>query len=300
MSLTLGFVGIGRMGNPMTRRLLAAGHSVYIYDPSSAAMDALAEAGAHPAASPAEVASNAEIVLLSLPTPDIVKKVALGDGGLSEGKGLRIVIDLSTSGPRGAQALAEGLAAYGVATADSPVSGGVAGAESGKLSLMTACAPEVFDEIRPILECFGRVNHVGDRPGQAQLIKVINNLMSVTALAVASEGCVLAQKAGVDPAKLMEVVNSGSGRSNASEDKIPKYVLTRNFDFGFALALSAKDARLCLDEAEALGVPMMVGSAARQLLLATKGQFGEDGDLTEMVRTIETWAGVQVKGGTVG
>lgn len=300
MSLTLGFVGIGRMGNPMTRRLLAAGHSVYIYDPSSAAMDALAEAGAHPAASPAEVASNAEIVLLSLPTPDIVKKVALGDGGLSEGKGLRIVIDLSTSGPRGAQALAEGLAAYGVATADSPVSGGVAGAESGKLSLMTACAPDVFDEIRPILECFGRVNHVGDRPGQAQLIKVINNLMSVTALAVASEGCVLAQKAGVDPAKLMEVVNSGSGRSNASEDKIPKYVLTRNFDFGFALALSAKDARLCLDEAEALGVPMMVGSAARQLLLATKGQFGEDGDLTEMVRTIETWAGVQVKGGTVG
>lgn len=300
MSLTLGFVGIGRMGNPMTRRLLAAGHSVYIYDPSSAAMDALAEAGAHPAASPAEVASNAQIVLLSLPTPDIVKKVALGDGGLSEGKGLRIVIDLSTSGPRGAQALAEGLAAYGVATADSPVSGGVAGAESGKLSLMTACAPEVFDEIRPILECFGRVNHVGDRPGQAQLIKVINNLMSVTALAVASEGCVLAQKAGVDPAKLMEVVNSGSGRSNASEDKIPKYVLTRNFDFGFALALSAKDARLCLDEAEALGVPMMVGSAARQLLLATKGQFGEDGDLTEMVRTIETWAGVQVKGGTIG
>lgn len=300
MSLTLGFVGIGRMGNPMTRRLLAAGHSVYIYDPSSAAMDALAEAGAHPAASPAEVASNAQIVLLSLPTPDIVKKVALGDGGLSEGKGLRIVIDLSTSGPRGAQALAEGLAAYGVATADSPVSGGVAGAESGKLSLMTACAPEVFDEIRPILECFGRVNHVGDRPGQAQLIKVINNLMSVTALAVASEGCVLAQKAGVDPAKLMEVVNSGSGRSNASEDKIPKYVLTRNFDFGFALALSAKDARLCLDEAEALGVPMMVGSAARQLLLATKGQFGEDGDLTEMVRTIETWAGVQVRGGTIG
>ncbi|PJF08422.1 NAD(P)-dependent oxidoreductase [Pseudorhodobacter sp. MZDSW-24AT] len=300
MSLTLGFVGIGRMGNPMTRRLLAAGHSVYIYDPSSAAMDALAEAGAHPAASPAEVASNAQIVLLSLPTPDIVKKVALGDGGLSEGKGLRIVIDLSTSGPRGAQALAEGLAAYGVATADSPVSGGVAGAESGKLSLMTACAPEVFDEIRPILECFGRVNHVGDRPGQAQLIKVINNLMSVTALAVASEGCVLAQKAGVDPAKLMEVVNSGSGRSNASEDKIPKYVLTRNFDFGFALALSAKDARLCLDEADALGVPMMVGSAARQLLLATKGQFGEDGDLTEMVRTIETWAGVQVRGGTIG
>lgn len=300
MSLTLGFVGIGRMGNPMARRLLAAGHTVHIYDPSSAAMASLADAGAKPAASPAEVASKAQIVLLSLPTPDIVKKVALGAGGLAEGQGLRIVIDLSTSGPRGAQALAEGLAAHGVATADSPVSGGVAGAEAGKLSLMTACAPEVFEEIRPILECFGRTNHVGDRAGQAQLIKVINNLMSVTALAVASEGCVLAQKAGVDPAKLMEVVNSGSGRSNASEDKIPKYVLTRNFDFGFALALSAKDARLCLDEAEALGVPMMVGSAARQLLLATKGQFGEDGDLTEMVRTIETWAGVQVKGGTAG
>ncbi|MFE3838231.1 NAD(P)-dependent oxidoreductase [Pseudogemmobacter sonorensis] len=300
MSLPLGFIGIGRMGNPMARRLLAAGHDLCVFDPSAAAMAQLAEHGAIAAVSPAEVASKAQIVLLSLPTPDIVQNVALGAEGLVAGKGVRIVVDLSTSGPRGAAALAEGLAAHGIAAADSPVSGGVAGAEAGKLSLMTACPGPVFEEIRPILECFGRVNHVGERPGQAQLIKVINNLMSVTALAIASEGCVLAQKAGLDPARLMEVVNTGSGRSNASEDKIPKYVLNRKFDFGFALGLSAKDARLCLDEAEALGVPMMVGSAARQLLLATKGQFGENGDLTEMVRTIETWAGVEVMGGTAG
>lgn len=301
MSLNLGFIGIGRMGNPMARRLLAAGHEVHVYDPSAEAVAQLVEQGAKAASSPADVASKVQIVLLSLPTPEVVLKVASGDNGLTSGSGgLRIVIDLSTSGPRGAAALAEALSAHGIEVADSPVSGGVAGAEAGKLSLMTACATETFAEIESILECFGRVNHVGERPGQAQLIKVINNLMSVTALAIASEGCVLAQKAGVDPAKLMEVVNTGSGRSNASEDKIPKYVLTRNFDFGFALGLSAKDARLCLDEAEALGVPMMVGSAARQLLLATKGQFGETGDLTEIVRTIETWAGVEVKAGTVG
>lgn len=292
----LGFVGIGRMGGPMARRLIAAGHAVTVHDPDAAAMAALVAAGAAAAPGPAAVARAAEIVFLSLPTPEIVLDAALGPEGLAAGGGaLRIVVDLSTTGPRAAKALAAGLAAQGVATVDCPVSGGVAGAAEGRLTLMAAGAPDALAEVEPYLAHFGKVARVGSEPGQAQLVKVINNLMSVTALAIASEGLVLAQKAGVDPATLMRVVNGGSGRSNASEDKIPKYVLTRSFDFGFALGLSAKDIRLCLDEAEALGVPMIVGSAARQLLTVAKGELGPEGDLTELIRPIERWAGVEVR-----
>ena len=192
--------------------------------------------------------------------------------------------------------LAQSLAEYGIGLLDCPVSGGVAGAAAGKLTLMAAGTPYFFSKAEPVLANFGKVTHVGTEPGQAQLIKVINNLMSVTALAIASEGMVLAQKAGIDPAMLMQIVNSGSGRSNASEDKVPKYVLTRSFDFGFALGLSAKDVRLCLDEADALGVPMIVGSAARQLLTMAKGELGADGDLTAMIKPIERLAGLDPDG----
>tara|TARA_R110002020_G_scaffold170523_1_gene360263 strand:- start:28311 stop:29159 length:849 start_codon:yes stop_codon:yes gene_type:complete len=276
----------------MARRLLAAGYDLTVYDPSPAAVADLVEAGAKSAAHPAGVANAAEIVLLSLPTPDIVHAVAMGKDGLTSGQGLRIVVDLSTTGPRGAKILAQGLATNKVALVDCPVSGGVAGATNGKLALMAAGETDIFAQVAPILAHFGTATHVGIEPGQAQLIKVINNLMSVTALAIASEGLVLAQKAGIDPEMFMQIVNSGSGRSNASEDKIPKYVLSRSFDFGFALGLSAKDVRLCLDEADALGVPMIVGSAARQLLTVAKGELGADGDLSEIIKPIERWAGI--------
>ncbi len=291
---SLGFIGVGRMGAPMVRRLMAAGHAVTVHDPNAAAVADLVAAGATAAEGPATLADRAEIVFLSLPTPEIVQAVA---SGLAGGKALRIVVDLSTTGPRGAKALAEGLARHGIGCVDCPVSGGVAGAENGKLSLMAAGADAHFTEVEPLLLTFGKVTHVGQEPGQAQLIKVINNLMSVTALAIASEGLVLAQKAGLDPAVLMQVVNTGSGRSNASEDKVPKYVLTRSFDFGFALGLSAKDVRLCLDEAEALGVPMIVGQAARQVLTIAKGMLGPEGDLSELIKPMEQWAGVEVRPG---
>lgn len=292
MNMKLGFVGIGRMGAPMARRLIAAGYDVTVFDPSAAAMAELEKDGAHRADSPAAVADVAGMVLLSLPTPDIVNKVATGEDGLVAGKSARIVVDLSTTGPRGAKALAVALSAHGIGLVDCPVSGGVAGAAAGRLTLMAAGAADDFAKAEPVLANLGKVTHVGTEPGQAQLIKVINNLMSVTALAIASEGMVLARKAGIDPAMLMQVVNSGSGRSNASEDKVPKYVLTRSFDFGFALGLSAKDIRLCLDEADALGVPMIVGSAARQLLTVAKGELGADGDLTAMIKPIERLAGL--------
>lgn len=292
----IGFVGIGRMGSPMAKRLIEAGHSLIVTDPNSAAVQELVALGARAAKNPAEVAAEADVALLSLPTPDVVRAVAFGPAGLANGGKLRVVIDLSTTGPRVAAELAEGLSAKNIAAIDCPVSGGVAGAVKGSLALMTACPRPLFDEFLPILQRLGKPVHVGEKPGMAQMMKVINNLMSVTALAISSEALVLGAKAGLDPDVMIEVFNMGSGRNSATMDKIPNFVLPRTFDFGFALSLSTKDAKLCLDESEALGVPMIVGSAVRQLLTLAKAKYGPDADLTTLIKPIEEWAGVEVVG----
>jgi 3-hydroxyisobutyrate dehydrogenase-like beta-hydroxyacid dehydrogenase len=290
----LGFAGVGRMGAPMARRLMAAGYELSVFDASASAVAALVAEGARAAETPAILGRNADIVFLSLPTPEIAKAVALGDDGLVNSEGLRIVIDLSTTGPRVEREIAAGLAKANIKPVDCPVSGGVAGAEKGTLALMAACHPDVFAEIEPILLTLGKTFYIGEEPGMGQMIKVINNLMSVTSLTIASEALVLGVKAGLDPEVMLKVINAGSGSTNATLDKIPKYVIGRGFDFGFAIGLSAKDARLCLEESEALGVPMVVGSAVRQMINITKGRLGADADLTEIIKPIEEWAGVTV------
>jgi 2-hydroxy-3-oxopropionate reductase len=295
-SRKIGFAGVGRMGAPMVRRLMAAGHAVTVFDASTAAVEALVAAGATAAATPAALAQTVEIVFLSLPTPEIVEAVALGENGIAKAAGAKTIVDLSTTGPRVARKVGAGLAEHGLLLVDCPVSGGVGGAEKGTLALMVACPKAVFDDLDPLLQTFGKTFHVGEEAGMGQMIKVINNLMSVTSLTIASEALVLGVKAGLDPDVMLEVINAGSGRTNATTDKIPKFVLGRSFDFGFAIGLSSKDARLCLEESDALGVPMVVGSAVRQMINITKGKLGADADLTEIIRPIEEWAGVTVKG----
>ncbi|AUV49990.1 NAD(P)-dependent oxidoreductase [Bordetella bronchiseptica] len=292
----LGFVGIGRMGTPIAERLLEAGYTLTVYDTQAPALQALAAKGAHIADSPKAVADRAETVLVSLPTPDIVLAVALGEDGLARGSAVRTVIDLSTSGSQAARTLADGLAAQNIASIDCPVSGGVTGAKRGTLALMVSGPRERYDALHDMFGVIGKPVYVGERAGMAQTMKVINNLISVTALSITSELMVMGVKAGLDPDIMLQVINSGSGRTNASEDKIPRFVLTRSFDFGFAIGLSAKDVRLCLEESEQLGVPLRVGDAARRLLNDARDKFGNDADLTEIIRYVEDNAGVQVRG----
>jgi 3-hydroxyisobutyrate dehydrogenase-like beta-hydroxyacid dehydrogenase len=129
-----------------------------------------------------------------------------------------------------------------------------------------------------------------------QTMKLANNLLSATALAISSEAIVMGVKAGLDPKVMIDVINAGSGRNSATQDKFPKAILPRTFDFGFATGLLYKDVMLCLEQAEALGVPMLVGNAVRQLLAITKARQGFDSDFTTMVKCVEEWAGVEVKG----
>jgi 3-hydroxyisobutyrate dehydrogenase-like beta-hydroxyacid dehydrogenase len=207
-------------------------------------------------------------------------------------------VDLSTAGPRVAAQVAEEFARSGLGrvTVDAPVSGGVSGAERGTLAVMVSCPRPTFDELEPVLKVFGKPFFLGEKPGSAQTMKLANNLLAAAALAISSEAIVMGVKAGLDPKLMVEVINAGSGRNSATQDKFPRAVLPRTFDFGFATGLSYKDVRLCVDEAEALGVPMVVGSAVRQLLAVTNATFGAESDFTNVVRTVEQWAGVEVRG----
>jgi 3-hydroxyisobutyrate dehydrogenase-like beta-hydroxyacid dehydrogenase len=292
----IGFVGVGRMGGRMARRLLQAGYGLTIHDTTDAAAEALVALGARRVDSPAAVASAAEIVLASLPTPPIVETVALGPKGIIEGGRVKIFIDMSTTGATYAKRVADGLAAKGIVAVDAPVSGGIAGAERGTVAVMVSCSDEIFGRLKPVLGHIGKVFHVGTQPGLGQTMKLLNNLLSATAMAISSEAVVMGVKAGLDPKMIIDVINSGSGRNTATQDKIPRCVIPRTFDFGFAIGLLNKDVRLCLQEADALGVPMVVGSAVRQLLSIATASEGPDADMTELVKPVEKWAGVRVGG----
>jgi 3-hydroxyisobutyrate dehydrogenase-like beta-hydroxyacid dehydrogenase len=292
----LGFVGVGRMGGPMSERLLEAGYSLTVFDTDAANVDALVKKGAKKASSAAEVASAADIVLVSLPTPDIVRNVALGENGVARGNRVRTLIDLSTTGPGVSNIIAKELTQRNIAWVDSPVSGGVKGAAAGTLAVMVSCPKPVFEEIEPILKVFGKIFFTGEKPGLAQTAKLANNLMAAAAVVITSEAMAMGVKAGLDAKVLIDIINASSGRNSASQDKFPRAVLPGTFDFGFTTGLSYKDVRLCIDEAEAMGVPMVCGASVRQMLAITNAKFGANSDFTFIAKVLEEWAGVEMRG----
>jgi 3-hydroxyisobutyrate dehydrogenase-like beta-hydroxyacid dehydrogenase len=300
MGETIGFVGLGNMGAPMAGRLLDAGHPLVVFDVNARAAAALVARGARQANCVAEVASLAETVLTSLPTPDTVSAVALGQDGITTGSHVKRLIELSTSGPRVAARVAEGLAAKRIAFIDAPVSGGVAGARAGTLAVMAACEAAEFDRVRPLLAVIGKPFHVGVKPGLGQMMKLVNNLLSGAALAISSEAMLLGAKAGLDPDIMVEVINAGSGRNSATQDKFPKSILPRRFDAGFATRLMFKDLKLCLEEAEALGLTLWVANAVRARWLQTYNEIGPDEDFTTIMRCIEGSTGIEVRGRAAG
>ena len=291
---TIGFVGLGRMGGPMSRRLIDAGSTLCVYDSSADAIEPVKAAGASIGTTPEDVGNNSDIVFVSLPTPDIVEKVVLD--GIARGSRSKIIVDLSTSGPGMAGRVSRALAERNIAWIDAPVSGGIAGAKGGTLAVMASGPRAAFDQVEALLKTFGKVFFVGEKAGLAQVAKLGNNLLAAAAMVISSEALAMGAKAGLDPKIMLDIINAGSGRNSATQDKFPRSVLTRTFDFGFATGLSYKDVRLCVDEAEALGVPMVVGAAVREMLAITNAKFGPTSDFTCIARVIEEWAGVEIKG----
>jgi 3-hydroxyisobutyrate dehydrogenase-like beta-hydroxyacid dehydrogenase len=296
----IGFIGLGNMGFPMARRLLGEGHGVIAFDTSSTTLESIVSLGARAASSAKEVADHAETVLASLPSPAVSLEVATGAAGVIEGSRIKRYLDLSTVGSRTAVQIHDRLAARGIVAFDSPVSGGVGGAEKGALAVMVSGPRGEFDVVRPVLEALGRPLFVGEKPGSAQTMKLANNILAANVLVATSEVVVMGVKAGLDPAVMVEVLNAGSGATSASRDKFPRAVLPRTFDYGFATGLMVKDVRLYLDEAKALGVPVDVAETIARLWEAAALDQGADSDFTAVIKPFEKAAGVTVGGVDAG
>ena len=288
----LGFVGLGAMGAHMAARLIDAGHALAVFDTRAQAMVPHVARGALACESPAAVADAAATVLVSLPTPDVVRAVA---DGLRGGDAMRSYVDLSTTGPAMAAQVADTLRDAGVACLDAPVSGGVAGAQAGTLTIMAAGEQALFERLRPVLEVLGaNVVLVGAEPGQGQLAKVLNNLLSASAIAITGEALALGVHGGLSARTLLDVFNASSGRNTASADKFPKQVLPRTFAAGFRLELMHKDVQLCLAEAETPGGPDGPRRRRRRAVDAGGGGAADGADCTEIVRMLEDAAGVVI------
>lgn len=283
------------MGLPMAHNLIRAGFKLTVYDVEPAALSAICGAGATAAASPAEVASQVDVVLVSLPTPAIVRSVALGPQGLVEGTRVKAYVDLSTTGSVIAKEVAAAFAANGITALDCPVSGGQRGAEAGTLTLMISGPLDLHEQLKLVLGAIGNEQfYVGGDVGLAQTCKLCNNFLSAANNVAAAEAMVTAAKGGLDPQVALDVINASSGRNSATADKFADLVLTRRFDKSMKTRLLHKDLSLFTAEAEALGVPAWVGAHVKQLLAYSISQGMGDAASVTMIQHWERWAGVEV------
>ena len=295
--MDIGFIGLGKMGFPMARRLIEAKHQLTVFDQRQEAVEKLVALGAQAASSTKDVADRAETVLASLPSLQASLEVATATGGVIEGKRVRRFVDLSTVGSHMAVRIHDLLKQRNIVQLDSPVSGGVGGAEKGTLAVMVSGPRADFEVAKPALDVIGKVFFIGEKPGSGQTMKLANNFLSATAMVATSEAVVMGVKSGLDPAVMIDVINAGSGLNTASRDKFPRSVLPRTFDFGFATGLMVKDVRLCLEEMKHLGLSMEVAEAVGRLWEVIIRDMGPDSDFTSAIKPIEKAAGVVVGGG---
>src|SRR3954469_23622309 len=287
-------VGCGRMGGPMARRLLDAGHAVRAYDVAERALDAVAQAGADRATSPEDAARGAEVVVTMLPDPPTVERAANGPDGVLAGLGDGALwLEMSSSRPATTKALADAAAERGAALLDAPVSGGVAGAEAGSLTIMLGGPAALVARARPLLEVLGdSLVHVGDNPGDGDAAKTINNMLSATNLAAAAEALAMGLRAGLDPERLVDCVNGGTGASNAMEKKVGGQVLTGKFASRFTLGQYLKDLGIAQGLADEHREPTPVNGAPRAVWTAQAARGAAEEDHTRLVALLLGDAGI--------
>ncbi|WP_382305035.1 NAD(P)-dependent oxidoreductase [Herbiconiux sp. UC225_62] len=286
-TVTVGFIGLGNMGVPMVTNLVAAGHTVVASDLSPDARARAAAAGATAVETAREVAARSGIVILMLPDSTIVAAV-VGDIAASLAPD-SLVIDMSSSEPLRTRALAAQLAEDGIRLVDAPVSGGVSGAVKGSLTIMVGGEPADVDEAAAVLAPMGRVVRAGGI-GAGHAIKALNNLLSATHLWITAEAMEVGERFGLDPATMLEVFNSSSGRSGSTENKYPNFILPGSFDSGFGLRLMLKDMRIAVQLGEQVGKPSVLGADAVGLWARAADDLDPAADHTriaEWVRTAE-------------
>jgi 3-hydroxyisobutyrate dehydrogenase-like beta-hydroxyacid dehydrogenase len=291
----IGYLGLGAMGGAMARRLVQSGFAVVGYDVSQARAAAAARYGVTVAKSAAAAAAGADVVLSSLPNPPAVRAAYLGaDGAVSTAPAGAVVVDLSTIDPGTWAEVAEAARTRGIDALGAPVSGGPAEAGNGKLVFLVGGDAAVLARVRPLLDTLGsEVHHLGPL-GAGHIVKLVNNVMSMCNVAIAAEAMVLGVRAGMDPARLFEVLSTSGGRSHHFLKRFPN-VLAGDFTPHFSIALSRKDLSLALKMAESLGVPMLATSTVRQVYEAAAAAGFDDADMAGVTKLYEEWAGVEVR-----
>ena len=288
----LGFVGLGNMGAPMARHLAAAGFQVVAADSNPAALARFCDAvPCERAASLAHLGRTCRLVITMLPDGASVRQVLLGEAGVAAGLAAgSVVLDMSSAEPVATRALASKLAEAALFLVDAPVSGGVKRAVEGKLAIMAGGAPAAIARCATVFAALGTVFRTG-ASGSGHAVKALNNYLSAVALAATAEAMMAGGKFGIDPALMLEILNHSTGRNTATEQKYPAYVLPRSFDSGFALGLMAKDLRIALGLAQAVGTPDSLLSECAALWQRAQRQLGFNADNTEIVRYLEASRG---------
>jgi 3-hydroxyisobutyrate dehydrogenase len=284
------------MGKPMCANLLAAGYKVAVHDVVQAAVAELTAKGAAEAPSAKELASMSDVVITMLPNAAIVESVVCGEKGLLAGsQSGMVIIDMSSVTPQHTRKMAEITAKHGVDYMDAPVSGGVAGATSGSLTIMVGAQPQTLEKCRPVLEVLGKkIYHVGP-VGSGDALKLVNNMLLGINMAAVAEAMTLGVKAGLDPKVLYDVIAAASGRSYALEAKVPNFILKGNFEPGFAVDLQYKDLEMATQTGKELGVPLMLANVAEQVFETARAKGLGRKDISAVVTLQEELAGVTVR-----
>ena len=284
----VGFVGLGNMGAPMARHLAVAGYRVVAADANPAALERFCfTVESERATSLPELGRSCRLVITMLPDGGAVQRVLLGNDGIAAGLAPgSVVLDMTSAAPIGTRELGLKLAEISISLVDAPVSGGVKRAVEGKLAIMAGGDATAIARCRSVLQAFGQVFITGGS-GSGHAMKALNNYLSAAALATTAEAMMAGERFGIDPAVMLEVLNHSTGRNTATEQKYPAFVLPRTFNSGFALRLMAKDLRIALDLAKAVGTPASLLTGCTELWASAEQRLGVGADNTEIVKYLE-------------
>ncbi|WP_280860594.1 NAD(P)-dependent oxidoreductase [Pararhodobacter sp. SW119] len=298
---TVGLVGVGMMGAPMAANIARAGIDLVLCDADTDRAKRVAEeVGARAATDPAGVARQAGRIITMLPNSAVVEQVILGAGGLAEAAPSgTLLIEMSSGDPSVTRNLSERLEEKGVRIMDAPVSGGVPRAISGQLTIMAGGKAEDYAAAESLLSAMGTPTHVGIL-GAGQALKALNNLVSAGGFLIGIEALLIGQKFGLDPALMIDILNSSSGMNNSTRNKFKQYVLSRDFDAGgFSLSLMAKDVGIAMKVAESTGTPAPLSALCRELWATASKVLGPGVDHTAIARMSEYFAGAELASDSV-
>ena len=291
----IGFVGLGNMGAPMARHLVAAGYEVVAADANAEALERFCNSvHSGRARSLIELGQSCRLIITMLPDGATVRAVLLGDAGIATGLAPgSVVLDMSSSEPVGTRELAAKLANSAISLVDAPVSGGVKRAVEGTLAIMGGGEPAAIARCRSVLARLGQV-FVAGASGSGHAVKALNNYLSAVALAATAEAMMAGERFGIEPTAMLEILNHSTGRNTATEQKYPAFVLPRSFNSGFALGLMAKDLRIALGMAESLGTSCALLSECAALWSRAERLLGFSADNTEIVKYLERLTGSSI------